>query len=163
MSEKFKGGDWMVKLTTKQKAFADNYIRMGNAVEAAKQAGYSERTAKTIGTENLTKPHILEYIKEHAAGDEHRRIASGDEVLQFFTRVMKGEEKDASLSNRMAAGKEILRRNVDDRKLEIELMKLESQIKDIQSQEDKKDNFLDALNASAREVWEDSEEPENEE
>lgn len=45
----------MDKLTPKQKAFADNYIISGNATGAAKQAGYSEKTAKIIGTKNLTK------------------------------------------------------------------------------------------------------------
>lgn len=44
--------------------------------------------------------------------------------------------------------------NVDEEKrLEIELLKIESQMKDSAPEEDAEDNFLDALNASAREVW----------
>ncbi len=149
----------MDKLTLKQKAFADNYIISGNATEAAKQAGYSEKSARQMGAENLSKPYILEYIQNRTAPVEQKRIASGDEVLQFFTRVMNGEEKDAfgldaSLSDRMTAGREILKRNVDDRKLELELLKLESQIKDSQPEEEAEDNFLDALNGAAGEVWE---------
>lgn len=155
----------MDKLTPKQKAFADNYIISGNATEAAKQAGYSEKSARQMGAENLSKPYIMEYIQNRTAPVEKKRIASGDEVLQFFTRVMNGEEKDAfgldaSLSDRMVAGKEILKRNVDDRKLELELLKLESQIKDNQPEEEAKDNFLDALNETAAQVWEESEESE---
>lgn len=149
-------------LTSKQKAFADYYIELGNATEAARRAGYNQKSARQIATENLTKPSIMAYIQERTAPIEEKRIASGDEVLQFFTRVMNGEEKDAfgldvSVSDRMAAGKEILKRNVDDRKLELELMKLESQIKDSQPEEEAEDNFMDALNASAAEVWEDKE------
>lgn len=51
--------------------------------------------------------------------------------------------------------------NIDgERKLEIELLKLESQIKDSQPQEEAGDNFLDALNGAAAEAWEESEEAE---
>lgn len=47
--------------------------------------------------------------------------------------------------------------NIDnEQKLEIELLKLESQIKDSAPEEDAEDNFLEALNASAAEVWEES-------
>lgn len=147
----------MDKLTPKQKAFADNYIISGNATEAAKKAGYKQ--PRQQGSRMLTNVDILEYIKQRTTPAEEKRIASGDEVLQFFTRVMNGDEKDAfgldaSLSDRMAAGREILKRNVDDRKLEVELMKLESQIKDNQPEKEAKDNFLDALNGVAGEVWE---------
>lgn len=44
----------------------------------------------------------------------------------------------------------------NEQKLEIELLKLESQIKDNAPEEDAEDNFLEALNASAAEVWEES-------
>lgn len=47
--------------------------------------------------------------------------------------------------------------NVDEeKKLEIELLKIESQMKDSAPEEDAEDNFLEALNASAAEVWEES-------
>ena len=105
-------------LTPKQKAFADYYIELGNATEAAKMAGYSEKTARFIGAENLTKPNILEYIKQRTAPTEEKRIATGDEVLQFFTRVMKGEEKDAfglevSLDTKIKAAVELAKRTCD--------------------------------------------------
>lgn len=108
----------MDKLTPKQKAFADNYIISGNATEAAKQAGYSEKTARFIGAENLTKPNILEYIKERTTPTEQKRVATGDEVMQFFTRVMNGEEKDAfgldaSLDTKIKAAVELAKRTCD--------------------------------------------------
>ena len=83
------------KLTIKQKAFADYYIQTGNGTEAAKLAGYSEKTAKVIAAENLTKPNIRSYIEERLAPIEGRRIATGDDVLEYLTRVMNGEEKDS--------------------------------------------------------------------
>ena len=47
-----------VKLTPKQKLFAEYYIQSGNATEAAKKAGYSAKAARQIGTENLAKQSI---------------------------------------------------------------------------------------------------------
>ena len=48
-----------MKLTPKQKAFADNYIENGgNASAAARDAGYRERAAGSMGAENLKKPQI---------------------------------------------------------------------------------------------------------
>lgn len=98
----------MTKLTVKQKAFCDYYIETGNATEAAIRAGYSQKTAKETGYENLTKPHIKLYIDERLKSIEDKRIAKGEEVLQYLTKVMRGEEKDqfgldASLQDRTKA------------------------------------------------------------
>lgn len=82
------------KLTMKQKAFADYYIETGNATEAAKRAGYNEKSARQIGTENLSKLAISSYIEERMQEIEDNRIAKGDEVLKYLTGVMRGEVKD---------------------------------------------------------------------
>ena len=81
------------KLTEKQKRFIDYYVETANATESARRAGYSKKTAKNIGAENLTKLHhfITERMKQKASD----RIASQDEVLEYLTRVMRGEETDA--------------------------------------------------------------------
>ena len=50
------------KLTVKQKKFADEYIKTGNATQSAITAGYSKKTARAIGQENLTKLDIKQYI-----------------------------------------------------------------------------------------------------
>jgi len=81
-------------MNERQKAFADYYIELNNATEAAKKAGYSEKTAHVIGYENLNKPYIQSYIQERLASKEAARIASQDEVLQFLTQVMRGEVPD---------------------------------------------------------------------
>lgn len=52
------------KLTFKQKRFCEEYIIDWNATRAAKVAGYSEKTAYTIGVENLRKPLISAYIDD---------------------------------------------------------------------------------------------------
>ncbi len=91
------------KLTEKQKRFIDYYVETANATESAKRAGYSSKTAKNIGAENLTKLNY--FIQERLQQLENNRIASQEEVLQYLTKVMRGEEKDqfgldASLQDR---------------------------------------------------------------
>lgn len=104
-----------MNLTEKQKTFADAYIETGNQTEAARRAGYSSKTAYSIGNENLKKPEVSAYIKERMAELESQRVASADEVMRFFSSVMRGEVKDqfgldASLQDRLNAGKELMKR-----------------------------------------------------
>lgn len=80
------------KLTEKQERFIDYYIELGNATEAARRAGYSEKTAKQIGNENLTKLDF--FIKERLKELEGKRIAKAEEVLKYLTSVMRGEETE---------------------------------------------------------------------
>ena len=96
------------KLTPKQRAFADYYIETGNATEAARRAGYKGKNINRIASENLSKLDIKQYIDERLAKIEDERIAKGEEVLQYLTRVMRGDEKDqfgldASLQDRTKA------------------------------------------------------------
>lgn len=103
------------KLTPKQKAFADYYIQSGNAAEAARKAGYSEKTARFSGAENLTKANIQAYISERMQSDEKKRIADADEVMRFYSAVMRGEVKDsfgldAALADRLKAGDALMKR-----------------------------------------------------
>jgi len=83
-----------VKLTEKQKRFCDYYIETGNATEAAIRAGYSQKTARFIGAENLTKPNIKKYIDDRLREIEDKRIAKAEEVLKYLTSVMRGEETE---------------------------------------------------------------------
>jgi phage terminase small subunit len=80
----------LMKLTQKQKAFADYYIELGNATEAAIRAKYSKKTARVIGQENLLKPAIKNYIDERLKQLEDERIADASEVLKYLTSVMRG-------------------------------------------------------------------------
>lgn len=104
-----------MKLTPKQKAFADEYLICGNATEAAKKAGYNPKSARQIATENLAKPSISIYIAERQKQIESSRIADVKEVMEFYSAVMRGEVKDqfdmdASLTDRLSAGRELMKR-----------------------------------------------------
>lgn len=81
----------MVKLTAKQQRFCDEYLIDLNATQAAIRAGYSEKTARQIGTENLSKPAIAEYIEKRMAEKEDALIAKQDEVMKYLTAVMRRE------------------------------------------------------------------------
>ncbi|MEG2538065.1 MAG: terminase small subunit [Clostridium sp.] len=83
-----------MKLTPKQKAFADYYIELGNATEAAIKAGYSKKTAAVIGAENLIKPNIKSYIDQRIKELDDKAIARQEEVLKYLTKVMRGEESE---------------------------------------------------------------------
>ena len=124
-------------LTPKQKAFADYYIECGNATEAAKRAGYSKRTARVIGQENLLKPAISDYIAERQKQIDDSRIADAAEVLRFYSSVMRNQEKDqfgldAALSDRISAARELMKRyeRTDDGKKDA-LAKLDEVLKEI--------------------------------
>lgn len=81
-------------LTEKQKRFCDEYLVDLNGTQAAIRAGYSEKTAKQIAQQNLTKLDIQEYIKKRMAEKEDALIAKQDEVLQTLTRVLRRQEMD---------------------------------------------------------------------
>lgn len=90
-------------LTEKQKRFIDYYIETGNATEACKKAGYKGKNINRIGSQNLSK--LDSFIKAKLQTKQQERIASQDEVLEYLTKVMRGEEKDqfdldASLQDR---------------------------------------------------------------
>lgn len=85
----------MAKLTAKQQRFCDEYLIDLNATQAAIRAGYSERTAAVIATENLRKPNISEYIEKRMAEKEKELIADQDEVMKYLTAVMRRQMKDS--------------------------------------------------------------------
>ncbi|MEN4361182.1 terminase small subunit [Streptococcus pyogenes] len=103
------GGDGKLsKLTLKQKRFADEYIISANATAAAIKAGYSKKTARSIGQENLTKPDIKAYIDERLEKLESEKIATQEEVLQYLTSIMRGEQQEKTLISIGELGQEIV-------------------------------------------------------
>ena len=85
------------KLTAKQKRFCDEYLIDLNATQAAIRAGYSEKAARQIGTENMAKPSIKEYIGSRMADKEKTLIADQDEVLKYLTSVLRGESQSTEI------------------------------------------------------------------
>lgn len=81
----------MAKLTDKQELFAREYLKDLNATQAAIRAGYSEKTAKEAGYENLTKPHVLELVAELKA---QRVEQTGIDAAYVLRRLVEIDEMD---------------------------------------------------------------------
>ena len=86
-------------LTPKQKAFADEYIKNGgNASEAARKAGYAEKSVRVTGTQNLTNPNISAYIAGKQSLIEKQKgtdIMSLAEIQQRRSMIARGELTDS--------------------------------------------------------------------
>ena len=109
-----------MKLTIKQKAFADYYIELGNATEAAIKAGYNPKTARQIGSMNLTKVDIKSYIDDKLKELQSNRIAKAEEVLEYLTKVIRNEEEEEV----------VVTVNVGDFQTEVQKVKKEISAKD---------------------------------
>lgn len=77
----------MAKLTDKQELFAREYLRDLNATQAAIRAGYSEKTARKIGSENLSKPDLTERIAELNSERMQRVQVDADYVLRQAVKL----------------------------------------------------------------------------
>lgn len=75
------------KLTPKQSAFVAEYLIDLNATQAAIRAGYSVKTAKSVGAENLTKPDIDAAIQEALQKRAERTEISQDRVLEEYAKL----------------------------------------------------------------------------
>lgn len=158
-----------MKLTEKQRRFIDYYVETGNASEAARRAGYSERIANRIGTENLSKPVIKAAINARLRELEDKRIAKADEVMQFLTSTLRGEVKEervvvegtgdgrsdariirvqVSARDRLEAAKSLLKRypmQLDAKEQKLRLQKLEAEIRAAEQVDDDAVTIVDDL------------------
>mgnify|MGYP001173695282 FL=1 len=87
----------MAKLTAKQRRFIDEYLIDLNATQAAIRAGYSKKTAYSIGEQNLKKLEVQKQIQERMAAKEDALIAKQDEVLRYLTAVLRGESESSEI------------------------------------------------------------------
>lgn len=77
----------MTKLTAKQERFCREYIIDLNATRAAIRAGYSEKTANRIASENLSKLDIQEKIRQLQQKIEARTEITQDKVLNELANI----------------------------------------------------------------------------
>lgn len=173
-----------MKLTAKQQKFVTAYVELGNATQAALEAGYSKKTAYQSGAENLRKPQIKLAVDELMKKLEDDKIMKADEAMKLLTRIARGEEKEtvvvsgpdyfdtvkkeADIRTRIGAIKEILKRyptaeadplfEAQVRKAKIEADLLERQAKLILHPEEvgdqDDDGFIDAIDHNLANVWE---------
>ncbi len=124
-------------------AFADitDFVEFGNSTytdgETQEEIQYSYVNLKNSNSVDGT------LISEVSKGRDGAKIKLADRMkaLEWLSNYFEINPADKH------------RRSFENRKLEIELLKLESQIKDTDTEEELKDNFIDAMNATAQEVW----------
>lgn len=95
-----KGGGKLAKekkLTLKQQRFADEYIISGNATQSAIEAGYSKKYANTNASKLLQNTTIKRYIDEQLEILKNERVANQQEVLEYLTSIVRGEQTEQTL------------------------------------------------------------------
>lgn len=103
------------KLTAKQQRFCDEYLIDLNATQAAIRAGYSKKTAYSIGVENLKKPELKKYIEDRMAEKDKELIATGDEVLKYLTSVMRGKSTSSVLARDEMGADRVIEKPPDEK------------------------------------------------
>nr|DAH04295.1 MAG TPA: Terminase small subunit [Caudoviricetes sp.] len=78
-------------MTPKQKRFCLEYANSGNATESAIKAGYSQKTAYSIGQENLKKPELQKFLQELADQMASAKIATAKEMQEVLTSIIRQE------------------------------------------------------------------------
>ena len=161
-------------MTIKQKKFADEYIKTGNATQAYKNAGYSwksDATARANGSKLLTKHNIKAYIDKILSELEAETIAESKEVLQYLTSVLRGETHDevyykteyggealgqvkVQNKDRLKAAELLMRRfglntsDLENEKTRVQVRKAEAEIESLSARDDRElkiDKFLDLV------------------
>ena len=87
------------KLTEQQKAFCDAYFASGNMTRAYMEAYHITdesryKMASAAASRLLKKPYVAAYYQSLVDAPRSDRIATAEDVLEYFTKVMRGEEKD---------------------------------------------------------------------
>ena len=161
------------RLTDKQKKkIIADYVECGSYRAVAKKHGVSDNTVKKICKENAQIAQKCALKKEQNTADMIAYMDSRKEqaqtIIDAYLGALADPEKlqDAPIQQIATAMGIVIDKFVTrpeesrlkEKRLEIELMKLESRVQDSTPEEEAEDNFLEALNASATEVWEASEE-----
>mgnify|MGYP005608654829 CR=1 FL=1 len=88
-----------LKLTEQERKWAEAYVKYLNATQACRDAGYegNDNALRQKGKRLVTNRHIQEYIASIIKGkreEENHRIATMAEVMEFYSKGMRGEIKD---------------------------------------------------------------------
>ena len=106
------------KLTPQEAAFISAYMVHKNATQAVIEAGYRNKAPDKYGGALLARDKIREEISYRIKAIEDAKIAKSNEILQFYTSVMRGEVLDqfgieASLDTRIKAANELAKHQIE--------------------------------------------------
>ena len=98
-------------MTTKQRLFSDHYLSNGfNATQAALSAGYSKKTAYSIGEQNLKKVEIKSYISKRV-----KELLSDTEMASLKILKALDEIIDCDLGDYVQIKTELSEDQIDER------------------------------------------------
>lgn len=133
-----------MRLTPKQKKFADEYIKTGNATESARLAGYKQPHVQ--GYQNLEKLSVKSYIEKRMDQIASPKIMTAQQVLERLTGIVSGDitetvvvatpigiaktEKTADFKTQISAMRDIMKRYPNNDKL------IEQQIRKLSAEAD---------------------------
>ena len=163
------------RLTDKQKKeIIADYAESGSYRSTAKKFGVSAMTVRAVCTDNPETVQKCTQKREQNTADildymESRKDKAKDVLDAYIEALKKPEKIEAAKLSEVATAMGIVidkfvnipvKSQLDRQKLELEIVKVESKIKDSQPEEEAEDNFMDALNAAAVDVWEDGQDKE---
>ncbi|WP_337090226.1 terminase small subunit [Leuconostoc pseudomesenteroides] len=135
-----------MKLTPKQKKFADEYIKTGNATQSAIEAGYSKKYANTNAPKLLQNTTLKQYIEKRMDQIASPKIMTAQQVLERLTSIVSGDitetivvatpigiektEKTADFKTQISAMRDIMKRYPQNDKL------VEQQIRKLSAEAD---------------------------
>lgn len=105
-------------VTVQEAMFINAYMESGDPKQAYEAAGYTTKYTKAQVDKILALPNVAYEIKRRTYQMKRKSVASAEEVMKYFTDVMRGEIKDqfgleAPLSERTRAAQEIAKRTID--------------------------------------------------
>lgn len=166
------------QLSERQKRFCDEYLLSLNATQAAIAAGYKEKYAHTNANKLLQNTTIKEFISKRLDEKKKNTIATQDEILEYFTKVMRGESQSAVLARndigaekvifkppdekeRLKAAEQLAKRfglNIEEIERQARLEKLKAETARIKGENpdesEQDDGFISALREEGSSVWE---------
>ena len=145
-----KDKDKVKPLTEREKAFISSYVLCKVGAQAVREAGYRTKDPSAQASALLARPAISAEIKSRLEALESHKIADANEVLQFYTSVMRGEILDqfgieASLDTRIKAANELAKHKIE-LPMKLEQKNITNNIGSIQL------NFLPRLSNKVEEV-----------
>lgn len=150
----------MAKMTEKQRRFAEHYIELGNAEQAALKSGYSEKYARGNAHKLVANVGIKSYIEKRMGELASKRVMGQQEALELLTSIGRGEmteelyiptelglervEKTPDIKDRQKAIDSLLKRypmneseRLKNKMLLTQIQKLEKELQSEDSTEDK--------------------------
>lgn len=146
-------------MNERQRKFVDEYILTGNASESARRAGYSAKTAGSIGERLLKNVEVRAALDERIKAASTEKTLTQNQLLEFLSAVVQGQVCDQQLMTRLIGkGCSVIenveiRASVQNRIRAAELLlKIKGAFKEVDQQNNSANLFVETL----EKIWQDN-------